>query len=112
MSRPGYVAVVRGLVRGTGQTPVEARQRARDRLLADKDYALLSEEAAVYYVDGSEVRRHDASRTLLAMAQGVELPPRAKMSQHCRIMGDHVHCPGETTLGTSACECPCHRAAS
>jgi hypothetical protein len=33
------------------------------------------------------------------------LPP---MPQHCRVMGDHAGCPGETTLGTQKCQCPCH----
>jgi hypothetical protein len=30
------------------------------------------------------------------------------MSQHCSVTEDHEHCPRETTLGTKACECPCH----
>ena len=32
-----------------------------------------------------------------------------RLSQHCALHADHEHCPRETTLGTSACECPCHR---
>ena len=30
------------------------------------------------------------------------------LSQHCGVTGEHRACPGETTLGTSRCECPCH----
>jgi hypothetical protein len=34
--------------------------------------------------------------------------PLLKMSQQCRTHAYHDGCPGETALGTSRCECPCH----
>jgi hypothetical protein len=36
-------------------------------------------------------------------------PKLHEMSQHCGVIGDHAGCPREITLGTSPCECPCHR---
>jgi hypothetical protein len=33
------------------------------------------------------------------------------VSQACRVYGDHRNCPGENTLGTTRCQCACHRGA-